>query len=282
MTDISNIKVRKLNGKIVNFSLEKLKKSLQHSGANDVIISRVINYIMMNIYDNITSAEIYKMAFEKLNNIRSIFASRYKLKKAIYELGPSGFPFERLISIILEKENYKNEIGKIIKGKCVEHEIDVLALKQNKYTIVECKFHSDEKYICNVKIPLYIHSRFNDLKDNWRLNKPLKDVLIATNTRFSEDAIKYAKCNNIKLLSWNYPPDNGIKIRMNRWKIYPLTTLTLISQEEKENLLENDIVLCSELAENEYLINKIGISKSRKKRILDEIAQLCNGNIKKK
>jgi len=286
MSNHFNIKVRKATGEIVDFSVEKLKNSLKHSGADDATIERIIEYISRNVYDNITSREIYKMAFEKLRDIRSVYASRYKLKNAIYELGPSGFPFERLVAIVLEKTGYKTEVDTIIKGHCVKHEVDVLAQKNNHYTVIECKFHSDDKYICNIKVPLYIHSRFYDLKKNWHLEKPLEDVWIVTNTRFSEDAIHYAKCNNIKLLSWNYPKGNGIKDRVSRLGLYPLTTLTLISEDEKAKLLDNDIVLCSELAENDYLINKVGISKTRKKRILDEIDQLCsqvtvNNNLKK-
>ena len=276
--DFQHVKVRKKTGEIVDFSVDKLKASLQHSGADEKTIEQIINYISRNLYDNITSSEIYKMAFEKLNDIRSIFASRYKLKNSIYELGPSGFPFERLVSIILQKSGYQTEIGAIIKGHCVEHEIDVLAQKNNRYHIIECKFHSNDKYICNIKIPLYIHSRYYDLKKNWHLEKPLDDVWIVTNTRFSEDAIKYARCNHINLLSWNYPKNNGIKERISRLGLYPLTVISLLSEEEKEKLLENDIVLCSELAQNHYLINKIGVSKNRKEKILSEIEQLCHKN----
>ncbi len=272
-----NIKVRKNSGEVVNFSFKKLKKSLNHSGADEKTIEQILNYISLNLYDNITSDEIYKLAFEKLRDIRSVFASRYKLKKAIDELGPSGFPFERFIATLIEKKfGYKTQIGVIVKGECVEHELDVLVEKPKKYFFIECKFHSGDKYISNVKVPLYIHSRYNDVKKNWKKDKPLTYVWIATNTRFSEDAIQYAKCHNIRLLSWNYPKGDGIKEWINELKIYPLTSLTLLSEDEKNKLLENDIVLCSELKENDYLINKIGISKSRKQRILNEIQELCN------
>lgn len=282
MANNLNIKVRKRTGELVDFSFEKLRRSLRHSGADEETIDRIMDHISRNLYDNITSDEIYRMAYEKLRDIRSVYASRYKLKKAIYELGPSGFPFERLVSVILEKTGYQTEIGAVIKGKCVQHEIDVLAQKDNKYYIIECKFHSDEKYICNIKVPLYIHSRYHDLRKNWHLEKPLKQVWIVTNTRFSEDAVHYAKCNNIRLLSWNYPKGNGIKERIGKLGLYPLTTLTLLSEEEKDELLNNEIVLCSELAKNDYLINKIGISKSRKQRILDEINQLCAHKLQNK
>ncbi len=275
MSEEPNIKIRKVTGEIVNFSLKKLRKSLKYSGATNVEIEKIVHYILKNIYDHITSSEIYKMSFDKLRELQAIYASRYKLKKAIYELGPSGFPFERLIATILEKEGYQTQISVVLKGACVSHEIDVLAQKDQKYFPVECKFHSDDKYICNIKIPLYIQSRYIDLKKNWQEDHPIGKIWIVTNTRFSEDAIKYAKCNNMKLLSWNYPPKNGLKERISRLGLYPLTSLNLLSDAEKDKLLENDIVLCSELAENDYLLNKIGISKTRKQHILNEIAELC-------
>ena len=274
----SKIKIRKATGEIVDFSLNKLEKSLKHSGASHGEIQKIINYVLDNLYDNITSGEIYKMSYEKLRNIRSIYASRYKLKKAIYELGPSGFPFERLIATILKEEGYKTKIGVILQGNCVNHEVDVLAEKNDKYIPVECKFHSDEKYICNIKIPLYIHSRYIDIKKNPKLSKSFGKILIVTNTRFSNDAVKYAKCHNIKLLSWSYPKGDGLKDKINRLGLHPLTSLTLLSDEEKDKLLEQEIVLCRELIENDYLINKIGISKTRKKRIMDEIKELISLN----
>ena len=273
-TDI--IKVRKVTGEVVDFSIDKLKESLSHSGANQETVERIVNNILRNVYDTITSHEIYKMAFDQLREIRSIYASKYRLKKAIYELGPSGFPFERLVAKIFEKKGYSAEIGSIISGKCVSHEIDVLLHKKKRYAMVECKFHSDDKYICNVKVPLYIHSRYKDVKKNWKKDDELKDVWIITNTRFSEDAVNYAKCNNIKLMSWNYPKDNGLKKRINDLGIYPLTTISLLSEDEKNQLLRQNVVLCSELYKNHYLLNKIGVSKNRKQKIIDEIEELCS------
>ena len=276
MIENTRVKIQKKSGELVVFSPEKLKKSLEHSGASDENITKVLDFILENIYDGIPSHEVYKLAYEQLKALRSLFASKYRLKKAIYELGPSGFPFERLVSTVLHRKGYETKVGQILHGKCVDHEIDVLALKDKAYRIIECKFHSDEKFICNVKIPLYIHSRFRDLSKNWHKDFPLKKVWIVTNTRFSEDAIRYASCNKIKLLSWNYPVDNGLKKMLTDLKIYPLTTLSLLSHEEKQDLLQQNIVLCSDLAKNSHLLNKIGVSKPRKIRILEEIKELCH------
>jgi len=281
MTQIPSVRVTKVTGEVVDFSLIKLRNSLIHSGANDKTIDKIVSHIVENAYDGITSGEIYKMAYEQLRDIRAVFASKYKLKKAIYELGPSGFPFERLMAIIFNKLGYQTKIGEIIQGKCVSHEIDVLLFKNDTFSMVECKFHSSDQYICNIKVPLYINSRFKDVNKHWKEDKPLKKVWIVTNTRFSEDAIKYAKCNGMHLLSWKYPKDKGLKELISRFNLYPLTTLTLLSEEEKNELLNQGIVLCSELYKTNSLMNKIGVSKLRKQKILEEIEGLCP-NISKK
>ena len=268
--------ITKATGQVVDFSENKLRKSLQHSGANKEEIDRVLKYVLANAYDKIPSKQVYKLAYKKLKNIKTVFASKYKLKKAIYQLGPSGFPFEHLVAIILNKSGYTTKVGEIIKGKCVKHEIDVLAKDKEKYVAIECKFHSNDDYICNIRIPLYIHSRYHDLKKGWNRSTPLKEVWIVTNTRFSSDAIEYSQCNGIKLLSWNYPENNGIKKRMNDLGFYPITVLTLLTKDEKQQLLKQNVVLCHELIQNHYLLNKIGVHEKRKQKIISEIKELCH------
>src|SRR3546814_107902 len=96
-----------------------------------------------------------------------VSASKYKLKKALMELGPSGFPFEKLVGKLLAHEGFDAKVGVIVKGNCVQHEVDVVAQKDNDHYMIECKYHSDQGRFCNVKIPLYIHSRFLDVEKQW-------------------------------------------------------------------------------------------------------------------
>lgn len=158
------ITVTKYSGDKDLFDESKLKHSLIRSGAKDDIIKRIIDEIKALLYDGISTKEIYKMVFTLLRKSSRPTAARYKLKKAIYELGPSGFPFEKFIEEILKYEGFQTQINSIVKGHCVNHEVDVIAEKNEQHFMVECKFHNTQGIICNVKIPLYIHSRFQDLK----------------------------------------------------------------------------------------------------------------------
>mgnify|MGYP005625946783 FL=1 len=278
--EIDTIDIIKSSGEKVKFSLDKLKLSLKRIGTDNETVNQIIDTVKDELYQGISTKEIYNRAFSMLKKKKSYLASKYKLKKAIYELGPTGFPFENFISAILKYSGYKTEVNRVLHGQCVKHEIDVLAHKNNETTIVECKFHNEQGLNCNVKIPLYINSRYNDVKEYWNSNPKngtkLTNGWVVTNTRFTEDALQYGKCANLYLLSWDYPKNDGLKDRIDRLGLYPITVSTLLSNREKQFLLSRDVVLCRELLNDNFYLDHLGISEMRKKKILDEIAQLCH------
>jgi len=278
--ETNSIEIIKTSGKKVKFSLDKLKSSLKRTGADSKTINSIINKVRDELYHGISTKEIYNRAFALLKKQKSYLASKYKLKKAIYELGPTGFPFERFISAILHYSGYKTEVGKFLQGHCVEHEIDILAQKDNEAIVVECKFHNEEGLNCNVKIPLYIHSRYNDVKSQWNGNAKNKPMLtkgwVVTNTRFTKDALQYGTCVDLYLLSWDHPKNNGLKDRIDRLGLYPITVSTLLTNREKQFLLSRDVVLCRELIGDAFYLDHLGVSETRKERILNEIKMLCN------
>lgn len=275
----NGIIITKSSGDKVKFSLNKLRSSLKRTGANRETIDQIIDKVRDELYQGISTKEIYNRAFALLKKKKSHFASKYKLKKAIYELGPTGFPFERFVGAVLKHSGYNVKIGEILQGKCVTHEIDVVAHKGNETTIIECKFHGEQGINCNVKVPLYINSRYQDVKAHWNTNTKngttLTKAWVVTNTRFTEDAIQYSKCCGLFLLSWDYPEGNGLKDRIDRLGLYPITVSTLLSNREKQFLLSRNVVLCRELIHDKFYLDHLGISDTRKEKILNEISELC-------
>jgi hypothetical protein len=272
--------ITKSTGEKVDFSMEKLKKSLQFSGASNEMVEEIVRQVQDELYHGITTKEIYNRAFALLKKKESVYASKYKLKKAIYELGPTGFPFEKFISGILHYSGFDTKVGEIVQGSCVSHEIDILATKNGTLHVIECKFHSDDGLKCNVKVPLYINSRYIDVKLplESKKNKTFTTTKgwVVTNTRFSQDALEYGKCAGLYLLSWDYPHGDGLKERIDRLRLYPITVSTLLSNREKHFLLGRDVVLCRELVKNGFLLDHLGVSNGRKQRILKEMKSLCN------
>lgn len=280
--DTSESIITKASGEKVKFSLNKLRSSLKRTGADDTLVQQIIDKVRDELYQGISTKEIYHRAFALLKRKKSYLASKYKLKKAIYELGPTGFPFERFVSAILKYSGYTTEVGKITQGACVSHEIDVIANKNQETTVVECKFHSEQGITCNVKVPLYIHARYQDVKTHWnnnsKNNTQLTEGWVVTNTRFTKDALVYGNCIGLYLLSWDYPENNGLKDRIDRLGLYPITVSTLLTKREKQFLLSRDIVLCRELIQDKFFLDHLNISDIRQKKILHEISQLCDNN----
>lgn len=277
--NIEKFQVVKSSGEKADFSLSKLQNSLFRSGADELTVDNIINVVRDELYHGISTKEIYNRAFSLLKKRRSIYASKYKLKKAIYELGPTGFPFENFIGALLEYSGYKVEVGKILQGKCVSHEVDILATKNNQKIVGECKFHSEKTTTCNVKVPLYINSRYQDVVAQHKnsSNCPNEGWVI-TNTRFTTEAITYGKCVGLHLLSWDFPKNNGLKDRIDRLGLYPITVSTLLTKREKQFLLSREIVLCRQLLDDKFYLDHLGISDTRKNKILSEISLLCNSN----
>ncbi|MDY2586016.1 ATP cone domain-containing protein [Winogradskyella aquimaris] len=276
---MNSITIIKASGDKAPFQVEKLISSLQRAGAKKTVIEQIVKETEKVIYDGITTKKIYQMAFKMLKGKSRVSASRYKLKKAIMELGPTGFPFEKFVGKILEQEGFQAEVGVIVQGHCVQHEVDVAALKDNKHYMIECKYHSDQGRTCNVKIPLYIQSRFLDVEKQWQKQPghqmKFHQGWVYTNTRLTTDAIQYGTCMGLGLVSWDYPRENGLKDRIDQSGLHPLTALTTLTRAEKTKLLDEGIVLCKELHESPKLLEKIGVPKSRHKNILIDSSELC-------
>lgn len=272
------MKIVKHSGNIVEFEREKLKKSLMKSGASKGVVEDILDKIGKEIYEGISTKQIYKRAFSLLKKEANSHAARYNLRAALQLLGPAGFFFEKYIARLFAAEDYLTVTNLILKGKCVSHEIDVLAKKGNVIVMIECKFHSSREAASDVKIPLYVLSRFNDLKDKQHIIFSLKDTVskcwIATNNRFTSEAIDFAKCTGLNLLSWDYPKDNSLKTKNDIDCLYPVTCLTTLSIAEKDKLLILDVLLVKELVNNSDKLEKIGLSSNRVKNVLKEAREL--------
>jgi Restriction endonuclease/ATP cone domain len=271
--------IKKASGEEVEFSIDKLRTSLSRSGASKQVIESILQEVKSHLFPGISTKRIYKLAFSLLKKEAKPSAARYQLKNAIMELGPSGFPFEKFIAALLKYHGYKTEVGVIVEGHCVSHELDVVAEKDNHYIMIECKYHNLPGNSSDVKIPLYIHSRFKDVELTWK-KLPGHETKnhqgwVVTNTKFTDDAIQYGNCIGLHLIGWNYPIKSNIKTWIDDSGLYPLTCLTTLSRGEKHSLLESKIVLCKEIVTNPDVLNILSLTAVRRDHIIKESTQLC-------
>ena len=271
--------IKKASGDEENFSSAKLEQSLQNAGATNETISRIVSDIENWIYQGVTSKKIYTRAFSMLRRERMSDAVRYKLKQAILELGPTGYPFETLIGQMFEQQGFSTEVGVVVNGVCITHEMDVIATNGSSQHLVECKYHMDQGKQVSVQVPLYVRSRVNDIIQKRKESPEYQGLSftgwVITNTRFSSDSQHYGKCSGLNLLAWDYPLGNGLKEILEKYKLYPITILANLTKKEKQYLLDQQIVSCPQLLKNPDVLNDFGFSQNRNRKVIKELEDIC-------
>jgi len=261
--------VLKATGEKELFNENKLRLSIQRAGLPSILQNMVLAHIKTKLYDNIPTSQIYHHISEFLDQSSQPYnRTRYRLKHAIMEFGPTGYPFEDYVAEILKSEGYKTDVRQILNGKCVKHEIDIVAQKDVTKSMIECKFHNNIGIHTQIHVSLYTKARFDDLKDIHKLN----DVWLVTNTRITNDALDYALCNKMKVISWNYPANEGLRDLIEKSKLHPITVLTTLSQNQKQQLLDNHIVLCKNVSQS---LNLLNLTEDKKQSVLEEAKFVC-------
>jgi hypothetical protein len=277
----SPLLITKASGELVPYDAEKLRHSLERSGATPELSAQIAEALLPKVAQGMSTHKLYKLAFALLHKRSKPLAARYRLKQAILDLGPSGFPFERFIGRILAHDGYKTQVGVVVQGRCVQHEVDVVAEKGPQHYLVECKYHNTPGRVCDVKVPLYIKARFDDIVERWNTQpgngQRFTQGWLMTNTRFTSDAIEYGECAGLRMVGWDHPAKGSLKHRIDRSGLYPLTCLGSLTRQEKERLLAAGLVLARDVAEQPNALHDALVRAPRMATIMQEAAELTTG-----
>lgn len=273
--------VKKSSGESQDFSEEKLYHSLRNAGASDEVTGVIIGEIRKELYEGIPTRAIYRKAFQLLRRRVHTTAGRYSLKNAIMELGPTGYPFETYIGELFRRLGYDTKTGQIVQGHCVKHEVDVVAWNKHEKLMIECKYHNIPGKVNSVQIPLYIQSRFLDIRTVWEKipensTKQLSGWVI-TNTRFSDDATAFGTCAGLRLVGWDFPHHGSLKMLIENTRLFPVTAVSGLNKKQKQTLIDQHIVLCSDLAADTKILETLKLPPRLMKNVVAEIHEL-SGN----
>ena len=248
-----HIYITKADGSKDLFDEKKLKASLRVSGASKKVIDEIIAEINDVVYDGITSDIIYKMAEKLLREKSKKAALRYNLTNAIALLGPEGFAFEAFLAEVMRERGYKNvSTGKKIKGHCMVHELDVVGESDDEILTIEAKFHNSRSKKSDLQVILYMKARFQDILDGGYYKNKKPRQMIITNTKFTDNAKKYAKCSRTEVVSWDYPVKYNLHHYILDSHIHPITALNSLPKKAREYFIEKKIVSIRELAKNNF------------------------------
>ena len=276
------ITITKADGTKELFEESKLIESLKNAGGSEQIIEEVINGVSKEMYDGMPTSEIYSRAFKLLRKHSMPMAVKYSLRRALSELGPDGFPFEKYISRIFQAWGYETLTDQTVLGVCVAHEVDVVAWNKDKLMMVEAKFHNELGMKSDLKVALYIKARFDDLRGNMfnygGVVRKLDEGWLITNTKFTDQAIRYGECQGVKMLGWNYPHKGNLQDIIEELHLHPFTCLASLSNAHKKSLLSKGVVLCTDILNQPHLLKEAGMKQTEAEEVLAEVRSVCGIN----
>ncbi|MCA9379117.1 restriction endonuclease, partial [Candidatus Dojkabacteria bacterium] len=176
-----------------------------------------------------------------------LLCARYNLKPAIRKLGPAGHLFEQYVAELFRADGFSDvKVGEVIQGECATHEIDIIATKEEKHHMVECKFHNREGTKSDVTVALYVYARFLDVQNASPQNSGFQAAWLATNTKLTTDAEHYAKCKDMQILTMELPYGSSIIDRVVSQGLFPISSLEILDPYlpnlfEAEKLMLKDV-----------------------------------------
>ncbi len=271
--------VRKADGTTEPFERQKLAYSLKRAGASPFLIDDIVAEVEEKYDDGTTTYKIYRDAFERLKKERASVASRYSLKRAVLDLGPTGFPFEDFIAEIMKARGWEASSRHSLKGRCALHEIDLIATKGDERIGAEIKFHNSAGLKSDLKVALYVAARFQDLNAKLESrSKGFTQSWLVTNTKFTSQAISYGTCVGLTLISWSYPREGNLQDLIEESGLHPVTALTTLNRNHKQQLLTQGHVLCRSIRHDPTLVQALGLSERKFDAIMQEVHELCGAS----
>ncbi|MEY2664440.1 MAG: hypothetical protein RIT04_248 [Candidatus Parcubacteria bacterium] len=271
--------ITKADGGKELFEEEKLVDSLRRVGGSEELIASVVEKVESEMRDGMTTGEIYAHAFELLRQRSSHVAVKYSLRRALSELGPNGFPFEKFIAEIFKTWGYQTLTDQTVMGSCVPHEVDIVAWNPEKLIMVEAKFHNEFGIKSDVKVALYVKARFDDIKgaiyDYGGIKREMTEGWLVTNTKFTDQAIRYGECKGLKMIGWNYPARGNLQQIIEGSGLHPFTCLSTLSNVHKRALLDRGILLCRDIKAQPAILKELGMDMAKANAVIDEINEVC-------
>ena len=273
-----NFQIYKSHGGLEKFSNEKLYSSLRRSGLKPKQCQLITDKVSREIGEGSKTRDIYRKTLRLVNQSSPVAAVHYSLKKAIFDLGPSGHHFETFVSRYFEEIGYTTKTCQTLNGRLVKHEIDIVGIKNGKRVFIECKFHNRIGIKNDIKIALYVKARWDDLKQGVE-GKKLDAFYLASNTAFTLDAITYANGTGLKLLGVNAPVEKPFLEEIKALHLYPITSLKGLNKHFKNELLSRNILLAKDLPNQTNLLLKMGMEERVIDQLLQEITLLKESRI---
>jgi hypothetical protein len=269
------MKVTKIDGSKELFSPAKLCLSLRKAGAPRTVADEICKKVSDKVKPDDSTTKIFRKALTYLVGGDMHIAARYSLRRGLESLGPSGFIFEQYIETVLQAYGFATSRNKIIKGKCLSHETDVIASIGSKRFIIEAKYRNEPSIKTHVDVVMYADARLLDIVRGMpkKAQEEYENAMwVITNTKFTESSITYAKCRGIRLTGWNYPRGASLEDVISQKRLYPITVLPSLPLDTLPQFAKKGIILAQDLltyTAND-LMQSFGLNEEESEMLIQE------------
>ncbi len=274
--------VTKFDGTRQPFDRNKVVRTCLRMGATPAVAESIAEEIENRVYDGMETKKILQMIFRSLRKHKPATRHQIDLRKALSLLNPAP-DFERYIQLLLSEHGYEVTPNQIMRGRCVEHEVDAVARKNGKTCIVEVKHHYKYHTPTSLDVSRISRAVFEDVTEAYELglnNLKVDYALIVCNTKLSEHAKRYADCRGISHIGWSSPPNHDLQTMIEEKKLYPITFLKGLNAETRNKLASKGVILLKQLTEKtpKELRRQTGIPKEKLESMVGKAREMLSGS----
>jgi hypothetical protein len=267
--------VTKSSGSTEPYDPAKLCQSMVISGLDQTEAEGICSVISDTLPSETSSSHLWRTTLTQLYSKNISAAARYGLRRAMNEIGPDGFIFEKYLATLFHQEGFETSTNIKVLGKSgLYHELDVQMDKDSITHLVEAKYRNDYGTRTHLDTIMYAHARLLDIESV----HPHTNIVmwVMTNSEFTTSAIQYAQTYDIHLLGWNYPQNGNLHDLIVKHHLYPISSILGLSQPERRTFVENGIVLLVDLVPYSAsdLVSRFGLHPDRAYEIITALREL--------
>jgi len=245
------ISVTKFDGRRQPFDKQKVFNTCVRMHATPEAAQDIADKVEQRAYDGIPTKEVLRLVFAFLRKYNPEIRHVTDLRTAISMLRPKP-DFELFVAQLLRAYGHEVKSNQMVRGMCVEHEIDAIAEKGGRIFYVEVKHHYKPHTYTSLDVFLEARATFEDLCEGYKNgNNKIKfdKAIVVSNTKLSDHAKMYAECRGIDYIAWKAPIDRGLERMIEEKKMYPITLLRELDVDIEARLGDAGIVTLKQLAE---------------------------------
>ncbi len=244
--------VIKADGTRQPYDRHKVMRTARNYGVPEEYIVEVAAEIDRHLYDGIRTREILRLIHTVARRYQPAVEDRTNVRRAIGLFRPKP-DFELYVQALLAGSGYEVGEGRILQGRCGEHEVDAIARKDGITYFVEVKHHHNHHRMTGLDEGRIARAIVEDVQEGYKAGRnhfTVDKAMIVSNTKLSSHAKRYAACWDIKHIGWDNPAEENIASMVADKKLCPITLIKGVNTSMRKNLVHAGIVTVGHLLEH--------------------------------